>query len=232
LIFDIGANQGYKAGLFLRLGTRVVALEPDEDSARILEQKFLKYRFKKAPATVIAKAVSDENAVARLWIDEPGSAKNTLNQKWADALRHDDQRFGHKRSFAGYKDVETVTIDELIATYGVPLLIKIDVEGHELSVPRGMRQSVRYLSFEVNLPDFRDEGFQCLQVLADLDPTGRFNYTADCRHGLLLKRWLESREFSGVFGSCTDESIEVFWRCPARSRSADASARNRYTCLP
>src|SRR5579863_1792126 len=44
VVFDIGANQGAKTETFLRLGARVVAVDPDEVNKEILENKFLKYR--------------------------------------------------------------------------------------------------------------------------------------------------------------------------------------------
>src|SRR5438270_13965693 len=44
LIFDIGANAGEKTDVFLRLGARVVAVEPDQRNQEVLRQKFLKFR--------------------------------------------------------------------------------------------------------------------------------------------------------------------------------------------
>jgi len=89
--------------------------------------------------------------------------------------------------------------------------VKIDVEGHELSALRGLNRPVPYLSFEVNLPEFRPEGLQCLQVLAELAHTGRFNYASDCARGLRLTEWLPADEFCAVLERCSEPSIEVFW---------------------
>ena len=75
-----------------------------------------------------------------MWIDAPGSAKNTLSRKWANTLKDDDKRFGHTLGFEQSRQVETVTIEQLIIAHGSPFFIKIDVEGHELSVLRGMRR--------------------------------------------------------------------------------------------
>ena len=108
--------------------------------------------------------------------------------------------------------VETTTIDELIAQQGVPCFVKIDVEGHELSALRGLHRPVPCLSFEVNLPEFRSEGLECIRVLAELAPTGRFNFTSDCAHGLILKEWVSAEDFSVVLGGCCEPSIEVFWK--------------------
>jgi FkbM family methyltransferase len=218
LIFDVGANQGYKADIFLRFGAKVVAVEPDETSQEILKQKFLKYRLKRKRLVVVSKAVSEKTSSETMWIDAPGGAKNTLSQKWAETLRDDDKRFGHRLSFGQWKQVETISIEQLIAAHGLPFFVKIDVEGHELNVLRGMQRPVPYLSFEVNLPEFRREGLECIQVLASLAPDGKFNYTPDCRRGLVLERWISREEISALLDSCTDQSIEVFWKTPLRNR--------------
>jgi FkbM family methyltransferase len=212
LIFDVGANQGTKTDVFLRLGARVVAVEPDERNKEILREKFLRYRFTHKPVFIVSKAVSDKVAVETMWIDEPGSAKNTLSRKWADTLRSDASRFGHSLDFAQKKEVETTTLEQLIGAYGLPFFVKIDVEGFEPRVLRGLRRPVPYLSFEVNLPEFRPEGLQCIQQLGHLAADGKFNYAADCQQGLVLERWLDSRQFSRVLQQCAEKSIEVFWK--------------------
>jgi len=152
-----------------------------------------------------------------MWIDEPGSAKNTLSQKWVNTLRTDKERFGQALNFAARKEVETTTLEKLFTTHGVPFFIKIDVEGFELSVLRGMKRSVPYLSFEANLPEFKPEGLKCVELLGQLDPEGQFNYVVDCRRGFSLERWLSGGEFSEAFQQCTDKSIEVFWRSSSTS---------------
>jgi FkbM family methyltransferase len=216
LIFDVGANVGYKAGIFLEMGARVVAAEPDELNQAILTQKFLRYRLRKKPLTVVGKAISEESSIRKMWIDAPGSALNTLCDKWAETLRDDEARFGRRMSFGQWKDVETTSIEQLIAEHGVPYFVKIDVEGYEPSVLRGMRQPVPYLSFEVNLPEFRAEGLQCVQELGRLAPDGQFNYSTDCRQGLAQQQWLKKEEISGALASCQNPSLEIFWRTSLR----------------
>jgi FkbM family methyltransferase len=212
LIFDVGANQGYKVDIFLRFGANVVAVEPDETSQEILRQKFLKYRLKRKRLVIVSKAISDRSSTETMWIDTPGGAKNTLSQKWAETLRDDEKRFGHRLSFGQRKEVETISIEQLIAAHGSPFFIKIDIEGNELRALRGMQRPVPCLSFEVNIPEFRREGLECIQVLGRLAGDGKFNYTSDCRRGLALDGWISKEEISAVLDSCTDESIEVFWK--------------------
>src|SRR5437879_4589316 len=112
LIFDIGANYGSKTDVFLRLGARVVAVEPDQSNQDILKEKFLNWRLVKKPVVVVGKAVGDKNSVATMWIDAPGSAKNTLSQKWVETLRNDQDRFGTKLDFAQRREVEMVTLED------------------------------------------------------------------------------------------------------------------------
>lgn len=214
LIFDVGANEGFKADLFLRLKARVVAIEPDETNQSILRERFGSFRLAPKPIIIVGKAVSDTSTVETMWIDAPGSAVNTLSLKWANALNANKARHhgSDKLEFAQQKTVETTTLEELMSRYGVPIFIKIDVEGYELNVIRGLHQSVGYLSFEVNLPEFRSEALQCVEILERLTAAGTFNYTADCEQGLTLERWLSANEFLHVLGKCTENSIEVFWK--------------------
>jgi FkbM family methyltransferase len=215
IIFDVGANQGSKADIFLRLGARVIAVEPDRACQRILRDRFLRYRIKQGKVTVVGKAVSDQSGVGEMWIDGPGSAVNTMSRKWANHLKGNRENFKHDHcglQFSRSKLVETTTIEDLVKLFGMPFFIKIDVEGYELSVLRGLRQPVPFLSFEVNLSTFRQQGIECVWFLRGLKSDGRFNYTPECCAGLVLEEWLPSEEFCAVLNSCADETIEVFWR--------------------
>lgn len=214
IVFDVGANQGYKTDVFLRLGARVVAVEPDSSNEQILKSSFHKFRMAKKPVIIIGKAVSDHSGVETMFVDAPGSALNTLNAKWVDTLRNDSVRFGKSLNFREKMEVETVTVEELIDTHGRPFYMKIDVEGYEATVLKGMGRSVPYISLEVNLPEFEPEALECIALLERLGPGGSFNYTADCVHGFDLPNWLAKKEFMVELKACRKPSIEVFWRAP------------------
>jgi FkbM family methyltransferase len=215
MVFDVGANDGAKTDIFLRLGTNVVAIEPDGACQSMLRDRFLRYRWRSSSVALVGKAVSDKSGVEEMWVDGPGSAVNTMSRKWADHLKENKNSFRHGHcglEFGHSKSVETATIRDLVKLYGSPFFIKIDVEGHELRVLRGMSQPVPFLSFEINLSTFRQEGIECVRLLGRLGPDGRFNYTPDCCVGLALQDWLAPVEFCDVLDSCTEETIEVFWR--------------------
>lgn len=211
LVFDIGANIGYKTGIFLRMGARVVAIEPDPHSQDVLRRSFLRGRIVRRPVVIVGQAVSDCDGAETLWLDAPGSAKNTLSQKWVDLLRNDGERFGRRLEFGRQQEIQTISLETLMTRYGVPFFIKIDVEGHEARVLRGLRRPIPYVSFEVNLPEFRDEGQECVELLGALDSGGRFNYATDCRLGFSLPKWVSKSEFFPILLECREPSIEVFW---------------------
>ncbi len=219
VIFDIGANEGHKTDIFLRLGAKVIAVDPDEANQEVLKQRFVKHRVAPKMVNIEVKAVSDSVGTKSMWIDAPGSAKNTLDPKWVETLRNDSKRFGYQLDFARKKEVETTTLENLMTTYGVPFFIKIDVEGHEPSVLRGLHRPVPYLSFEVNLPEFKMEGLQCVSILNEIAPHGEFNCAVDCRYGLMFEQWMPHREFALAFDQCKESSIEVFWRTAFRNVS-------------
>jgi FkbM family methyltransferase len=228
LIFDIGANVGIKTQLFLQLGSRVVAVEPDPTNQEILRKSFHILRLIKKPVTIVGKAVSDSTGSRTMWVEKPGSAKNTLNPKWVETLRKDPDRFGEKIEFYGKQTVETITMDDLFRSYGRPFYIKIDVEGHEASVLRSMSIAVPFVSFEVNLPQFLPEALQCIGSLERVAKDGRFNYTSNCQLGLALERWLPSDGFVATLQCCRDPSIEVFWRAPDMAEPKEGtSAKER-----
>ena len=232
LVFDVGANDGTKTDVFLRLGARVLAIEPDERNQEILREKFLRFRLVRKPVVIVGKAVSDRATIETMWIDGPGSAVNTLSQKWVETLRDNKIRFENVHGmldFAQQNVVETTTLERLILAHGHPFFVKIDVEGYEGKVLRGLKRPVPFLSFEVNLPEFRPEALECVKLLEELATDGEFNYTANCQQGLVLRRWLDAGEFSQLLEKCAENTIEVFWKTHL-SAEGRASLKIRASC--
>lgn len=63
----------------------------------------------------------------------------------ADFIRY--LRDNHQET-EGTMIVQSVTLDELIVRFGLPRFIKIDVEGMDAEVLRGLSRRPQYLSFE------------------------------------------------------------------------------------
>ena len=85
LCFDIGANIGQKTEIFLKLGAKVIAVEPQEDCVR-----FLKKKFQKNPnVTIVNKAVDHVEGDKELYVCEANTL-STMSQKWlADVKKRD-----------------------------------------------------------------------------------------------------------------------------------------------
>jgi FkbM family methyltransferase len=66
--------------------------------------------------------------------------------------------------------VAATTLDDLIAEYGTPELIKIDVEGYEAEVLKGLSQRVPKICFEWN-EEMDSQLWESLDLLRELDYT-------------------------------------------------------------
>ena len=193
LVFDVGAHAGNRTRAFAALGCRVVALEPQPDFARLL-----RLLFARSPRVhVLETAAAERDGRIDLAVSERTPTVTTLDDGWRE-LR------GREAGFAGVEwnraiEIESATLDTLIARFGVPAFVKIDVEGSELRVLRGLTQALPALSFEylpTALPDVR----ACLARLLELAPY-RFNLCVGESHRLISTRWLAAEEVSEVLAT-------------------------------
>jgi FkbM family methyltransferase len=192
LIFDIGANDGHKTVAFLTMAEKVVCCEPDSQNFNILQTRF---RNKKKRVILENKALSDKEGVAELHIHHPGSAFNTLSSKWMKLLENDNmEKWDEQIKFTGTQTVKTTTLDQLIEKYGVPDFIKIDVEGFEQWVLKGLSRRVAWLSFETLLPDYATELQSCLSHIETLDSFALYNIAQ--HEKLLFPEFVSQKELS------------------------------------
>lgn len=134
LCFDVGANVGEKSEALLEAGARVVAFEPNP-----LVLPELKARCAHKNWTVLPTAVGSAAGVATLYVREAHVNSSLLASAAPEAV-------------ATYQ-VPVLTLDAAIQRFGRPAFCKIDVEGWELEVLRGLTQSIPLISFEFQLGD-------------------------------------------------------------------------------
>lgn len=208
LVFDVGANQGDKSDIFLRIGTNVVAIDPDARNINVLQKRF----WKNEKISIIEKAVGEKEGRNTFFIASQGSSFNTLSTKWRDVLQNESvSRFDTPQQFNSSYDVSVTTLDKLIEQFGCPTFIKIDVEGYEVNVIEGLSHSVKYLSFELNLPEFLQEGLQCLSLLSDLGQGAlMFNCVTDWQEGFRWTDWREVTDIENLIKSGVIRYVEVF----------------------
>ncbi len=160
VVWDIGANVGLYTRIFLDgVGPagRVVAVEPAPQSARACRELADDGRL-----TVVEAAVGD--TVGSVRMDIGADATAVTNRVGAD----------------GSHTVQMVTGDSLLQRFGTPpTLVKIDVEGFEIHVLRGMSRvlaspSLRQLFIEVHFGLLEANGLKDgrRQIAALLTPLG------------------------------------------------------------
>lgn len=186
LVFDIGAHAGNRTRAFAAIGCRVVAIEPQPDFARLLRALF-----KGSPrVTIVEAAVGSVAGRSALSISERTPTVTTLDDGWRHA-RGREPDFSHVR-WDGRVEVETTTLDALIARFSMPAFAKIDVEGGEPGVLAGLSHAVPSLSFEY-LPRALDYALRCTEQLNALGPY-EFNWSPGESSRLAADCWMTAAE--------------------------------------
>jgi hypothetical protein len=122
---------------------------------------------------------------------------STFMELSTDDLRSVSMPFPNQEAqclIANYLDLETARIDGLIAEYGLPSFIKIDVEGYEESVLAGLTMPVPALSFEFTTIE-RKVALACLDRLSSLGRYG-FDLVLGERQQLVFDRWCSAAELA------------------------------------
>jgi FkbM family methyltransferase len=184
--FDVGAHVGNRVRAWRALGARVVAVEPQPDFVRLLRLLFGRDR----DVTIVAKALGAQAGTARLGISTATPTVSSLSPGWIESV-------GTDRSFARVRldrsvAVDVTTLDDLIAEHGEPAFCKIDVEGFEADVLRGLHRPLRALSFEY-LPMAHDAALAVLGLVQELGDY-RYNYSPVETMCWTSDRWLDATE--------------------------------------
>lgn len=183
LCFDVGANVGDRTELFLSLGARVVAVEP-----QALCRERLRVRFG-SRVTVVGDALGSFEGTAEMLVANYHTL-SSLSPEWTDAVRESGR-------FAAFEwdrrePVRLTTLDALIEAHGIPDFCKIDVEGYELEVVRGLSRPLPTLSFEFTVERL-DSRIAAVEHLAGLGMT-RFNFSFGESLRLALPGWADLSE--------------------------------------
>lgn len=192
LCFDIGANIGQKIDIFLALGARVVAVEPQEDCVNYLLKKY-----KNNPrVTVVPKAIAERSGEKVLFLCD-ANALSTTSQEWIAA----QTKSGHFGEFSWDKKtvVPATTLADLIRQYGTPVFCKIDVEGGELNAIRGLGQRIPAIALEITEDglDMAEEYIRHLKTLG----TPSFNYCCWDSYEFMFRDWVPSERILGELRS-------------------------------
>jgi FkbM family methyltransferase len=206
LVFDVGAHVGNRTRAFAALGCRVVALEPQPLVASVLRGVC-----RRLPRVdVVEAAVGDVEGHASLEMSDRHPTLATLADGWRRA-RGGDPDFAHVR-WNRTLTIRQTTLDVLTAQFGIPAFVKIDVEGAEPLVLKGLTRAVPALSFEY-LPRALDEARACCARLRALGAY-EFNWSAGESYQLESPDWLDAERL-----------IEQLSSARGQHRSGDVYAR-------
>jgi len=185
LVFDVGANIGNRVEAFLSIGAKVVAIEPQKDCRRILNIKFGN------KITIVPEGLGDKEEIKTLYIADSNTI-SSFSKEWIDDVKKD--RFADE-NWNKTEKIKLTTLEKLISKYGKPKFIKIDVEGFELMVLKGLKQPIDYISIEYTVPEQIEQAKDCVTYLHNISNKYIFNYSLGESMKLELNEFLNYDKF-------------------------------------
>lgn len=185
LCFDIGANIGTKSKLFLSLGSRVIAFEPQFTCVSALEQ--IKQSYKNFEFYQIA--IGAENKTDELHLANHSEVA-TLSNQFIEFYKSEKIYWNKKEK------IIVNTLDNIIKKHGIPDYCKIDTEGYELNILSSLSYKIPLIEFE-----FTEGFFQDTLKIIELfkSDASRFNFILNEKPNFQLKEWISAEEFLKVY---------------------------------
>ena len=202
LIFDVGANQGDKSDIFSKFTKKVIAFEPSEKL-----YTFLRKRFNNRNIQLFNCALGSNESLQDFYEVEGDESHNSLSKKHIETTV--TAREIATLQTVKHKKVKVERLEHFIATFGMPVYIKIDVEGFEHEVIKGLKTPVPLISFEANLPDFYEETIQIIEYLEKISSGKyRFNFTANS--SFLQEKFLPKEEAIGFLSASPYSCLDIY----------------------
>ncbi|WP_081599303.1 FkbM family methyltransferase [Prochlorothrix hollandica] len=144
LIFDLGMNDGRDTEYYLKKGYKVIAVEANPYLCQEASLSFSEAIDQKR-LVIVHAAISSEccNSI-QFFINIDNTYWSSLDKSWAS---RDGTRFYHIH-------VKSITINWLFERFGIPLYLKVDVEGADSAVISQLCNQ-KYLPVYVSIEDCR-----------------------------------------------------------------------------
>lgn len=193
LVFDVGSHVGDRIAAFRRLGARVVACEPNPPLVKTL--RLIYGRDSQVTIEPLAVGATAGTIEMKINVDNP-----TVSTASRDFVKASEGAPGWEgQNWDKSITVGVTMLDALIARHGLPVFMKIDVEGFEAEALAGLTQPVPALSFEFTTIQ-RDVAQACIARCAQL---GYVRYNAalgesqtlvhdDWQNAETIGRWLDA----------------------------------------
>jgi len=183
-VFDVGANVGNRVEAFLQCEAKVIAVEPQPSCVEILTNKFGNR------LTIENVGLNDTIGELEMQI----ANDSTVSSFNKDYINKTKERFKYSKWEKTIK-VQVTTLDNLIIKHGVPKFCKIDVEGFELQVLKGLHTKIPFISIEYCVPEMENQNIECLKYLNSLDNEALYNYSIGESMKWALTDWMKFDEF-------------------------------------
>ena len=184
LCFDIGCNVGHLSEALLDVGARIIGVDPQADCirearARVGRNKGIEF---------VCTAVGESEGTAQLFVAE-SSIVSSLKAEWYEE---------HTSTI----NVPVTTLDSLIEQFGIPHYVKIDVEGFEIEVLKGLSQKINCVSFEYHTGhklESIENTIDCLNRIRMLQDGSVVNVNLNNQPVYCFPIWMELDSFIDVF---------------------------------
>lgn len=188
LAFDIGAHVGSRAKTLLSLGADVVAVEPQPAFAEFLDR-----RFRTRLRALERVAVGSGTGAIDLRISSRHPTVSSTSDSFIEEVSGSD----------GFRMVDwdqrirvpVTTLDHLIERHGKPAFCKIDVEGAEAEILKGLSKPLNLIAFEYipAMPSVAVEAIQRLEALGSY----RYNRVIGEQHRFVEPDWVSAADILG-----------------------------------
>jgi FkbM family methyltransferase len=148
LIYDVGMHNGDDTAFYLHQGFRVIAIEANPQFVDLAMQRFAK-EVKSGRLTILNVGVAELEGTATFWICDDFSTRSSFQEKLAS-------RDGEKHHSI---EIQTRRFAEILDTYGIPLYLKVDIEGSDSLCLRDLsgRSLPQFISVEAEYQRDDDE---------------------------------------------------------------------------
>lgn len=213
LCFDVGANIGEKSEAMLKAGMRVIAFEPN---LRVIPE--LLARCSHYPNWRLITAGVHSQPDLLTFFARRSHGQSGFHQQWETS------------SVLGESYVPAIPLDYAIKSTTAPAYIKIDVEGWEHEVLKGLSTPIRTLSFEFHLhADQIEATRKCLQRLSEISTAYEVNVTPAEQATFLWPDWRPIAETLDWFpGNLRDVLNRPYGDLFIRLRSAPKRMSERF----